>query len=64
MDPLQCRRCGGPLQTVAYITDSLSIRRILDHLGLSPPEEKPPPEVAEVVRVPVDDDGREIGIPG
>jgi hypothetical protein len=36
---------------VAYITDGLSIRRILDHLGLSPPEEKPPPELAEVVRV-------------
>ena len=64
VDPLQCRRCGGPLQTVAYITDSLSIRRILDHLGLSPPEEKPPPQVTQVVRVPVDDDGREIGIPG
>jgi hypothetical protein len=62
VDPLECRRCGGPLQIVAYVTDGLSIRRILDHLGLSPPEEKPPPEVAEVVRVPVDDEGREIGI--
>ena len=31
----------------------------LDHLGLSPPE-KPPPEVREVVRVPGDDEGREI----
>ena len=37
----------------------LAIRRILDHLGLSPPE-KPPPDVREVVRVPVDDEGREI----
>jgi hypothetical protein len=62
VDPLQCRRCEGPLQIVAYITDGLSIRRILDHLGLSPPEEKPPPKVAEVVRVPVDDEGREVGI--
>jgi hypothetical protein len=33
---------------------------LLDHLGLSPPEE-PPPDVREVVRVPVDDQGREIG---
>lgn len=49
---------------MAYITDGLSIRRILDHLGLRPPEEKPPPEVAEVVRMPVDDEGREIGIAG
>jgi hypothetical protein len=59
-DALVCRRCGGPLKVVAYITDTLAIRRILDHLGLSPPEE-PPPDVREVVRVPVDDQGREIG---
>ena len=51
---------GGPLKVVAYITDTVAIRRILDHLGLSPPE-KPPPEVREVVRVPVDEEGREIG---
>jgi hypothetical protein len=38
----------------------VAIRRILDHLGLSPPA-KPPPEVREVVRVPVDDQGRQIG---
>jgi hypothetical protein len=61
-DPLVCRRCGGPLKVVAYITDTVTIRRsrILDHLGLSPPE-KPPPDVRELVRVPVDDQGREIG---
>ena len=64
VDPLQCRTCAGPLKIVAYIMDGLSIHRILDHLGLSPPEEKPPPEIAEVVRVPVDDEGREIGITG
>jgi hypothetical protein len=58
--PLVCKRCGGPLKVVAYITHTVAIRRILDHLGLSPPE-KPPPEVREVVRVPVDDEGREIG---
>jgi len=61
VDPLQCRKCGGPLRIVAYIMDGLSIHRI-DHLGLSPPEKKPPPEVAEVVRVPVDEEGREIEI--
>jgi hypothetical protein len=37
---------------------------LLDHLGLTPPEEKPPPEVKEVVRVPVDEEGREIRITG
>ena len=44
---------------VAYITDSLAIRQILDHLDLSPLE-KPPPEARDVVRVPVDEEGREI----
>jgi hypothetical protein len=42
-------------------TDTVVIRRILDHLGLSPPE-TPPPEVREIVRVPVDDEGREIAV--
>jgi hypothetical protein len=44
---------------VAYVTDSLAIRQILEHLDLSPLE-KPPPEIPDVVRVPVDDEGREI----
>ncbi len=59
VDPLVCRRCGGPLKVVAYITDSLAIRQILGHLGLSPPE-KPPPQIRDVLRVPVDEEGREI----
>ena len=33
---------------------------ILEHLDLSPLEKPPPPDVREVVRVPVDDEGREI----
>jgi hypothetical protein len=45
---------------MAYITDTVAIRRILGHLGLSPPGE-PPPELREVLRVPVYDQGREIG---
>jgi hypothetical protein len=60
-DPLVCRRCGGPLKVVAYITDSVAIRQILEHLDLSPPE-KPPPEIHDVVRVAVDDEGREIEV--
>jgi hypothetical protein len=57
-DPLTCRRCGGPLKIVAYIHDQFTIKRILDSLGLSPPEiERPPPEVRYV---PVDHEGREI----
>jgi hypothetical protein len=47
-DPLACKGCGGPLKIVAYITDELSIRRIPDHLGLSPPEQEKPPPTREV----------------
>ena len=32
---------------------------ILDHLGLSPPPQEKPPPTRELVRVPVDDEGRE-----
>ena len=51
-DPLVCRRCGGPLRVLAYVTDALAIRQILEHLDLSP-SEKPPPEIRDVVRAPV-----------
>jgi len=43
---------------VAYITDEISIKRILGHLGLSPPQQEKPPPPREVVRVPVDDEER------
>ena len=44
---------------MAHITDSLAIRQILEHLDLSPPG-KPPPDIRDVVRVPVDEEEREI----
>ena len=59
-DPLVCKACGGPLKIVAYITDELSITRILDHLGLSPPPQEKPPPTRELIRVPVDEEGREL----
>jgi hypothetical protein len=59
-DPLRCRKCGGKLKILAYLSDELSIRRVLDELGMSPPAAKPPPPTLELVRVPVDDEGREI----
>ncbi len=59
-DPLVCRQCGGTLKIVAYVSDETSVRRILAEFGLSPPEEEKPPPIPEVVRVPVDDEGREI----
>jgi len=64
VDPLTCAKCGGKLEIVAYLHDQVSISRILDHLGLGPPETaKPPPALHEVVRVPVDEEGREIEAP-
>jgi len=46
-DPLVCSRCGQRMQIIAFLTDQLSVRRILDHLGLGPPEQAPPPPVRE-----------------
>jgi hypothetical protein len=44
VDPLVCTRCGHRMSIVAFVTDALAIRRILDHLGLSPhQQDKPPP---------------------
>jgi hypothetical protein len=59
-DPLTCRRCGGKLKVVAYVSDQISIKCILEELGLNPPQEEKPPPIRAVVRVPVDDEGREI----
>jgi hypothetical protein len=44
--------------------DQVAIKQVLAHLGLSPPEEpKPPPALHEVVRMPVDAEGREMQAP-
>jgi hypothetical protein len=59
VDPLTCSKCGGQLKIVAYLRDQISIKRILDRLGLSETKaERPPPP--DVRYVPVDDGGREI----
>lgn len=57
-DPLVCKRRGGPFKVVARITEVVAIRKIRDHLDLSPLETPPPPDVGDVVRVPMDDEGR------
>ena len=59
-DPLTCRKCGGQLEIIAYVSDEISVKRILAELGLSPPKEGKPPPVREVIRVPVDDEGRDL----
>jgi hypothetical protein len=57
-DPLISHTCGGPLYIVAYLHSHVTIKKILYHLGLSPPEqERPPPEIRHV---PIDDEGREL----
>lgn len=33
VDPLRCRRCGGSMQLIAFITERRVIVRILDHIG-------------------------------
>jgi len=61
VDPLVCTRCGQKMQMIAFLTDQLSIRRILDHLGLgTSPQDKPPP-VREILRVA--DHGEGWGVP-
>jgi hypothetical protein len=59
VDPLTCRKCGGKLKVIAYLHDQVAINAILDHLGLSAPEEERPPP-PDLRYVPVDDEGREI----
>jgi hypothetical protein len=51
VDPLVCTRCGQRMSIVAFVTDSFAIRRILDHLGLSPQRLEKPPPIREVLRV-------------
>ena len=63
VDPLTCGRCGKQMKLVAFVTDQVAVKRILDHLGLSPPEKPRPPPTREIVAVPVDDEGRELVTP-
>ena len=62
VDPLTCARCGKQMKLVSFITDQLAVKRILDHLGFSPPE-RPRPPPREITTVPVDDEGRELVAP-
>ena len=41
VDPLECRKCKGPMQVIALIEDAEVIRRILEHLGRWAPRGKP-----------------------
>jgi len=50
VNPLVCTRCGQRMPIVAFLTDALPIRRILDHLGEHAEAEKSPP-LREVLRI-------------
>jgi len=39
VDPLQCPKCGAPMQVIALIDDATVIRRILEHLGCWAPRD-------------------------
>jgi hypothetical protein len=42
-DPLACPKCGGRLRIIAFIEDPAVIEKILRHLQLWQPPERPPP---------------------
>src|SRR6266850_983775 len=63
VDPLECPKCGAPMQVIALIDDAEVIRRILEHLGCWAPREVQrnprapgnPPPVLELTYYPVPD---------
>jgi hypothetical protein len=42
-DPLVCPKCSGPLRIISFIENSAVIEKILRHLKLWDPPERPPP---------------------
>jgi hypothetical protein len=48
VDPLLCARCGQRMSIVGFVTDFVAIGRILDHLGLSSPQQEKPPPLHEL----------------
>ena len=42
--PLLCRRCGGPVKIIAFVTERESVRSILEYVG----EPADPPPVSPV----------------
>jgi hypothetical protein len=46
-DPLACPRCSGPLEIISLIGDTAVIEKILRHLKLWDPSERPPPPAPE-----------------
>ncbi len=57
VDPLVCTRCGKRMSVAGFVTDTVAIGRIIEHLGLRTPEAAKPPPVREVLRVAEHGDG-------
>jgi hypothetical protein len=54
-DPLVCPRCAGPLHIISFIENSSVIEKILRHLKLwDPPERPPPPRVSTTLETDAD----------
>jgi hypothetical protein len=46
VDPLTCNQCGGQMKILAFITETATIRRILDHRDKIAAEPRAPPTVS------------------
>ena len=46
VDPLNCDQCGGQMKILAFITETATIRRILDHRDKIAAEPRAPPTVS------------------
>ena len=51
VDPLVCTRCGQRMSSLAFVSDQHAITKILEHLGLRPPQQDRPPPAREILRV-------------
>ena len=54
-DPLTCPKCGGSLRVISFIDNPSVIEKILNHLKLWDPPERPPPPQPSTTMEPEDD---------
>jgi hypothetical protein len=54
-DPLTCPKCGGSLRIISFIDNPSVIEKILKHLKLWDPPERPPPPQSSTTMEPEDD---------
>jgi len=54
--PLLCPKCGGQMRLIAFITEGVQIRKILDHIGV----DSEPAHISPARGPPLWDDGAQI----